>query len=413
MYCVFCAKELEGESRSAAPVKEEGCCCESCYKEFVEPVVKDVPCSESEEQYHLCRFCLEEIEGEVFSASPVDEDSECCKECWESRVLPAIVDFPYRFAVVIPASPTARAFVYELKRKGTTYEGMEIRALVGGIKLQLVYDSRVDFAFVVSEESEVVNERASVFAKQYHVDDDDIKGAALLINSSFNKRGFKYLSRGVASTLADEVNKIKCTGNEIKSVSQTVVPAEPKEKTPEQLRLAAIYELNEKMFRQRFDFIESVSEADAFTNQNEIIKSAVKALFYQNEYRLNAFVMRSFGVELTEEEQVFVDAPFQSEESEAFCRTLTDDIVSTPEKALRALMFYTYALWWDNSSKGVWGEFGEDEYSLSEEVKFLYEFLENLGYEKSEEEVKWYDGTHEVYKPVAGDEHDSISEISG
>lgn len=365
MYCVFCAKELEGESRSAAPVKEEGYCCESCYKEFVEPVVAELP---------------------------------------------------YKYGVLIPASMEAKVTPYEIKNKGTLLELNDLQAAVCGYIQPVRTDSRAGYLILVDENGKLNekarNERATYLAKGHLMECDYIAGDALLVIE--NEEQFRYFTLKSALSLCEIINSMDFVKvEEDKSEQSEVVPAEPKEKTPEQLRLAAIYELNEKMFRQRFDFIESVSEADAFWVQNEIIKSAVKALFYQNEYRLNAFVMRSFGVELTEEEQVFVDAPFQSEESEAFCRTLTDDIVSTPEKALRALMFYTYALWWDNSSKGVWGEFGEDEYSLSEEVKLLYEFLENLGYEKSEEEVKWYDGTHEVYKPVAGDEHDSISEISG
>lgn len=363
MYCVFCAKELEGESRSAAPVKEKGYCCESCYKEFVEPVVAELP---------------------------------------------------YKYGVLIPASMEAKVTPYEIKNKGTLLELNDLQAAVCGYIQPVRTDSRAGYLILVDEDGKLcnkaVNERATYLCKKHLMEGDCIVGDALLVVDG--GENFRYLTLKSARALCDLINSMKFIDKEEEKPqgeeSQTSI-----EKTAEKLREGEIFKINEKMFLRRFNFITSCTEADAFTNQNEIIKSAVKALFYQNEWRLNIFVLMNFGVELTEEEKEYVDVPFRSEESEVFCRAITDDLVSTPERALRALMFYTYALWWDNDSKGVWGELGDDEYSLTEEVKFIYEFLESIGYEKSEEEVLWYNGTHDVYKPVEVERNDDVSEISG
>ena len=363
MYCVFCGKSLDGEKLSAAPVKE-GSCCEGCYKEFVEP---------------------------------------------------AIAEIPYRYGVLIPADPEKKAVTYEIKNKGTLLELNDLQAAVGGYIQVVRADSSAGYLILLDEEGKLsgkrVNERATYLCKKHLMEGDCIVGDALLVVE--DEENFRYLTLKSARALCELINSMKFIDKEEEEEkSQEEVPQTPREKTAEELREGAVLALNEKMFLKRFDFIRSITDVDAFTKQNVIIASLVKALFYQSEWRLNIFVLKSFGVELTEEEKEYVDAPFRSEESEVFCRALTDDLVSSPEKALRALMLYAYALWWDNSEKGVWGELGEDEYSLTEEVKFLYEFLEGMGYEKSEEEVKWYNGTHDVYKPVEGESNDSVSAVS-
>ena len=361
MYCVFCGKSLDGEKLSAAPVKE-GSCCEGCYKEFVEP---------------------------------------------------AVAELPYKYGVLIPADPEKEVVPYEIKNKGTLLELNDLQAAVGG-HIQVVRVSPdSNFLVIVDEEGRLSgkphNERATSLVKNMLT---EIVGDALVVKEAGENFGYLTLKSARLFAMIMNSEHIPSEKKE-EDMLQKEEPHTPREKTAEKLREGAILALNEKMFLKRFDFIQSITDVDAFTKQNVIIASLVKALFYQNEYGLNAFVLRSFGVELTEEEIAYIDAPFRSEESEAFCRTLTDDMIKTPESAVRALMLYTYALWWDNSSKGVWGELGEDEYSLTEEVKLLYIFLASLGYKESEEEVLWYNGTHDVYKPVEVENNDGVSAVSG
>ena len=171
----------------------------------------------------------------------------------------------------------------------------------------------------------------------------------------------------------------------------SVISAEGKNKYQ---RIASV---DRRMFDKRFGFVSRLTAQQAKDKLQAVVKSAVKCLFYLNEWGLNISVLRKLGVQLTDEEKRYLEAPFSSEEARGFCKALVDDMCKDDESCARALMLYTYAFYYDAEDRTNWAPWGDEEFEVTENTELLYEFLENLGYVKSEEEKKWYDGTHVVY----------------
>lgn len=177
--------------------------------------------------------------------------------------------------------------------------------------------------------------------------------------------------------------------------------------TGDKERLLRIAAVDKRMFEKRVEFISKFSTELAKKMLGVVAKYMVITLFYQNEWGLNIRVLRNSGVTLTDKEKEYVAAPFASEASEEFCRVLLKELCKDDETAAKTLMLYAYALYYDDEYRTNWGLLGKDEFGTSEDTVVMYEMLKALGYEISEEEKKWLDGSHVVYtKPKEQEDED-------
>lgn len=162
-------------------------------------------------------------------------------------------------------------------------------------------------------------------------------------------------------------------------------------------RNARIAELDERMYELRKDYIMSVTPATAEKKIYEIALFILMVLFYRYA-EFNTEFISLLGIELTEDEEDYVDWPNNSNESKAFCDELFKDICKTPKATLHALWLYAYALINDSERESCW-ETWSQEYKTNDDMVCLYDLMSLIGYEKSDEEQQWLDGTHPMYQP--------------
>lgn len=200
----------------------------------------------------------------------------------------------------------------------------------------------------------------------------------------------KYFSRSTLASDADinleNVDYYMIEGGPYGAVElyrkKEIVPEqEPSDEELEELRLKAlsrkrderIDELNKQFFNLRKSFAESINISDISTLT--IVKWATFCLYDGYVSNGNLF-----------EEISGLDKKTIFENNNPAKKVLCQAIYTALETCSKS--YSTGYITWDY------------EYSKDFDLDLCYKFLEAMGYQKSDEEIKWADGTHDCYKPI-------------
>ena len=161
---------------------------------------------------------------------------------------------------------------------------------------------------------------------------------------------------------------------------RTMGHQESEEQKRNRERRAALDEIEKRAYQLRCDFVREISNAKAKSNMGTIIQYSLRStLDSYNSVDCDGFV--SF---LGEETGI-------GEEDEFEFNDILGFIEKQPE---RCLLVATYlALDSEHQSYYTW----EGQYEKDGELDTVYDFLEAIGYEMSDEERALRDGTHELY----------------
>lgn len=154
-------------------------------------------------------------------------------------------------------------------------------------------------------------------------------------------------------------------------------------------------ELENRMKELRRDFIKSITPAAAEKKIFEIGAALIKAIWYMNDQWLNVDVYKLMGYTPNEETKEYLEAPVDSEEAVMFSENTLEGILSKNKIIALILLYYVYAFneETDRKCRNEWsGRYVGDEY-----LSVVYKNLTSIGYQISDEEQAYLDGTHELY----------------
>jgi ParB family chromosome partitioning protein len=149
---------------------------------------------------------------------------------------------------------------------------------------------------------------------------------------------------------------------------------------------AMLNSISDRAYRLRYEFIQSMSNAVAKKNIGTVIEYALRGML--DEYYLDSDDLRNFiDLKVNEED----------EGGEWGFDQVKDLVKAQPE---RYLLICTYLLL---DSEGEHYYRWDNQYEDNEALNTVYDFIEKLGYELSDEEQALRDGTHELYVRDDGD----------
>lgn len=149
-------------------------------------------------------------------------------------------------------------------------------------------------------------------------------------------------------------------------------------------RRTALNEISERAYRLRYDFIKSISNAVAKKNIGTVIAYALRGML--DEYYLDSDDLRDFiDIKINEE----------NEEDKWVFDNIKDQVAAQPERHLLIAVY----LMLDSGREYYYG--WNNQHEDNSVLNTVYDFLEKLGYEMSDEERALRNGTHELY--VCGD----------
>ncbi|CAK7002382.1 ParB/RepB/Spo0J family partition protein [Tissierella sp.] len=145
-------------------------------------------------------------------------------------------------------------------------------------------------------------------------------------------------------------------------------------------RKAELNEISERVYKLRADFIKGLSNTKAKKN----IETVIEATLYVNA--------ETYGSISSEELADIMDIDV-SDKDDVEWNDIVSHIWKQPELYL---LQATYNML-DSINKKYF-DYWNGAYSSNEELNYIYDFLEKLGYKMSEEEQAMKDGTHELFK---------------
>ncbi len=262
-------------------------------------------------------------------------------------------------------------------------------ALNGAITAQKMADLKQKWLDALAERGVKEIPESEVFADKYKTEAQyrfDIHDPILLDRDI--KAGVKYYYAIAYS------NWIYIKKDKVITAEDEAAEAEKERRFAEQrARREALEAASKRAFECRKSFIKSTSSATAKKYIKEIISYAISRHWTPNVYG-------RFCHELYAE---LLDVEIPS-------GTLNYDIVQFETRDLPeyALLCYAYALWGDNAANDYYDY--QDKHRVNGELNMLYNFLEKLGYEMSDEEISLRDGTSDLFANPEDEEDDDFDD---
>lgn len=181
----------------------------------------------------------------------------------------------------------------------------------------------------------------------------------------------------------------------IKSSSNESEPSEEEKRETERRKRNAeeLKEIAKTAYKLRYEFIKEYTKTQAKKHYKIILAVLARMSVEIETAEWNADL---YNVQF----EVFGELSEISVESEQEYETSSESIIdNAPDKML---LNYVYSLFGDSESNAytTWNSGHKDGYIDNFELDYLYAFLEKLGYEMSDAEKSWQNGTHELfYKP--------------
>ncbi|HML37014.1 MAG TPA: ParB/RepB/Spo0J family partition protein [Bacillota bacterium] len=177
-------------------------------------------------------------------------------------------------------------------------------------------------------------------------------------------------------------NWISLYCDQIKSdIQDSSVNAEQEQR---RLRIATLKEAAERAYKLRYEFALSITTTKARKNMDIIA-----------EYIIKGMLDDSWGLDYSDFAKAF---NIENEgENDLEFSDFTEQIYMQPERSLFVSIWHTM----DSPRQGYCSSNGR--YEKNENLDAVYEFLERLGYELSDEEEKLRNGTHELYLSETGE----------
>lgn len=166
-----------------------------------------------------------------------------------------------------------------------------------------------------------------------------------------------------------------------------------REQAKDRERKAALEEITKRAYELRREFVESITEATAKKLVDVVIEYNIQKDWsdIDNYGWSNGYNKCKFPDQLPDEHGINAIYP---------------QIKETP---FRAFLLHTYIRWADNESLGYTDYRGE--WVENKRLNFVYNFLEKLGYEVSNEERSMMAGTHSLFEGEEDDEEVDEAEI--
>jgi ParB family chromosome partitioning protein len=149
-------------------------------------------------------------------------------------------------------------------------------------------------------------------------------------------------------------------------------------------RKAALEEITKRAFQLRRAFIMDISNAKAKKNLSVIIEYSLRAMlddYFNIDYEL---FTDALGIEVNEDDEWNFD-------------NIAEQVLSQPE---RHMLLATYLAL--DSEREDYYDYG-GQFCNNETLNTVYDFLEKIGYETSEEERSLRDGTHKLFQSANED----------
>jgi ParB family chromosome partitioning protein len=148
-------------------------------------------------------------------------------------------------------------------------------------------------------------------------------------------------------------------------------------------RSAALDEISKRAYRLRYDFIREISNATAKKNIGVVIEYSLRAMLDGYiDMELDEYI-DFLGIEVTEDNENDDDIDFS---------IVQEAVTAQPERHL--LIAAYLMLESDRDHYYDWN----NQYKDNEGLNTVYDFLEKLGYEMSDEERAMRDGTHKLFE---------------
>lgn len=147
-------------------------------------------------------------------------------------------------------------------------------------------------------------------------------------------------------------------------------------------RIKQINEVAKRFFNLRFEFVKNLNPKDL---KDEIISFAVFASFERFAFSTSMDMMDKLVGESVSKVESYRNVPDMD--------VLSDKIRTEPEKLL---LYATYSRFHDNKENKCHASWN-GSYQKNETLESLYNCLCDLGYEMSDEEKAYMDGTHELF----------------
>ncbi|MBP2629860.1 MAG: parB-like partition protein [Firmicutes bacterium] len=160
--------------------------------------------------------------------------------------------------------------------------------------------------------------------------------------------------------------------------NQSVYDEKQKEQREKRAALDAI---SKQAYKLRGDFVKTISNTNAKKNMNVII-----------EYFMRAMLNDDFYYPEVEEFANFLNIEIDEEDDEWNFDNIKNLVTAQPERHLLSAVYLTL-----DSQRENYYNWHNYQYNDNETLNTVYDFLEKLGYEISEEENSLRNGTHKLF----------------
>ena len=159
--------------------------------------------------------------------------------------------------------------------------------------------------------------------------------------------------------------------------------AEQEEKDLQKAKYEALSEISERAFELRRDFIRSFSNTKAKKKMEIIVEYTYRAIEKNSFWRMEIDKIIDF---------LDIQIPESDDEEEFATEHLLEDLHKQPEKYLLLVTYCSL----DGPSESYHNWRGG--YRENRDLDLVYDFLDALGYDISDEELSMCDGTHELFE---------------
>lgn len=151
---------------------------------------------------------------------------------------------------------------------------------------------------------------------------------------------------------------------------------------------ATIEEESLRAYNLRWEYINEYSNAKAKKNKNIIAEYLLRTMLDVSQYKI-------YTPTYDELYQILdIEFPDDRGGEEWNYNDIAAKVTKEPERCLLAAVYLRL----DSEEKAYCNHWGEVKYQENEQLDMCYEMLERLGYEISEQEQQFRDGTHELYQ---------------
>ena len=182
----------------------------------------------------------------------------------------------------------------------------------------------------------------------------------------------------VVSDYGSSITLYKKSEDNCNSASNNSANEEKQKKIREQR--ASLDEISNRAYQLRCDFIKDISNAKAKKNIGSIIVFTLRALLEDYINLDYEDLTKTLGIEINEDDdEISFDA-------------IAEHVSSQPERCLLTTVYLSF-----DSNHDKYYDWN-NQYQNNEDLNRIYDFLEKLGYETSEEERSLRDGTHKLFQ---------------